>query len=312
MSSGRRATLLFNPAAGQRRARRALPAIVALLEERFDLALAPTESPQAGREVARRAIAEGREVLFALGGDGTLNVLAGELAGSAVVLAPLPGGTTNVVALALGLPRDPLAAVRALADGAVRELDLGQFRSPAGEGVFLMQVSGGLDAQVMAELDPRAKRRFGKLAVTWTGLRVWARYEFPEFALVADGERFAVTGFVVANLAEYAGGFEIVPGARADDRQLELLLYRGRSRRAALGFALALARGRHARRRDVEIRRVRSVRLLAPSRLLLQRDGDPFEAAPPFEIGLSPRRLRVLASAIGGQRSLAASGISRL
>jgi diacylglycerol kinase family enzyme len=116
MSARRRATLLFNPTAGGRRAARALPAIVALLEARFDLALAPTASPEAGREVARRAIEESREVLFALGGDGTLNVLADVLAGSDVALAPLPGGTTNVVALALGLPRDPLAALPADAE----------------------------------------------------------------------------------------------------------------------------------------------------------------------------------------------------
>jgi diacylglycerol kinase family enzyme len=297
MSARRRAMLLFNPAAGGRRAARALPAIVALLERQFELALVPTASPQGGREAARRAIAERREVLFALGGDGTLNVLAEVLAGSEVALAPLPGGTTNVVALALGLPRHPLAAARALAGGAVRELDLGHFRSTAGDGVFLMQVSGGLDAQVMAALDPRAKRRFGKLAVGWTGLRVWARYPFPEFALAADAERLVATGFVVANLAEYAGGFEIVPGARADDHELELLLFRGRSRRAALGFALALASGRHTRRRDVEIRRVATVRVLAPAQLRLQRDGDPFAAAAPFEIALAPRRLRVLAPA---------------
>jgi diacylglycerol kinase (ATP) len=297
MSALRRATLLFNPTAGQRRAARALPSILELLQARFDLAVASTESPQAGRQVAQRAIEENCEVLFALGGDGTLNVLAEVLAGSGVALAPLPGGTTNVVALALGLPRDPLAAARTLADGAVRELDLGEFRSPAGGGVFLMQLSGGLDAEVMAELAPRAKRRFGKLAVAWSGVRVWARYRFPAFALAADGERFAVTGFVVANLAEYAGGFAIVPGARADDRQLELLLFRGRSRRAALGFALALARGSHTRRRDVEIRRVATVRLLAPAQLRLQRDGDPFLAAVPCEIALAPRGLRVLAPA---------------
>ena len=104
---------------------------------------------------------------------------------------------------------------------------------------------------------------------------------------------------MVANLAQYAGRFEIVPGARGDDRQLELLLWRGRRRRDALGFALALARGRHTARADVEIRRVERVRLLAPASLALQGDGDPFLAEAPLELGLAGERLRVLAPAVG-------------
>jgi len=226
-----------------------------------------------------------------LGGDGTLRLAATELVGTATALGALPGGTTNVVAHAIGLPADPVAAAQILARSPVRELDVGR----AGDGVFLMQVSGGLDARVMAAVDPRWKRRFGKLAIAWTGLAEWRRYRFPAFTLEVDGAPANATGFVVANLAEYAGGFRIVPEARPDDRQLELLLFRGKRRRDALAFALALARGRHTARRDVEIRRVDRVRLTAPTRLELQGDGDPFVADAPFELRLSSRQLRLLA-----------------
>jgi diacylglycerol kinase (ATP) len=289
----RRAALLFNPRAGQGRGGRALDRIVAELRASFVLEVAPTEGPAHCRELARRAVADRLAALFVLGGDGTLRVAAGELLGSEVALGPLPGGTTNVVSLALGLPRDPVAAAGRLAGGRVRELDVGR----AGDGVFLMQLSGGLDARVLAAVDPRWKHRFGKLAIAATGLREWSRYRFPLFALEVDGEPVAATGFVVANLAEYAGSFAIVPGARADDRQLELLVYRGRRRRDALGFALDLARGRHCTRPDVELRRATRVVVAGPADLLVQADGDWFATAPPFEVRLSSRRLRVLAPA---------------
>jgi len=287
----RRAALLFNPRAGQGRGARTLTAISAELRTAFALEERPTEGPKHCRALARDAVERGLDAVFVLGGDGTLRVAASELVGTATALGPLPGGTTNVVAGSLGLPADSVAAARALTAAGERELDVGR----AGDGVFLMQVSGGLDARVMAAVDPRWKRRFGKLAVAWTGLREWARYRFPLFALEVDGEPHAATGFVVANLAQYAGQFEIVPGARADDRQLELLLFRGRRRREALGFALDLARGRHTTRADVEVHRVGRVRLASPPRLELQGDGDPFVASPPFELRLSSRRLRILA-----------------
>jgi diacylglycerol kinase (ATP) len=289
----RRAALLHNPRAGQGRGARAFARIGAELRRGFALEELPTEGPKHCRALARAAVEQGLDAVFVLGGDGTLRVAATELVGTTTALGPLPGGTTNVVAGAIGLPADPIAAARLLATAEPRELDVGR----AGTGVFLMQLSGGLDARVMAAVDARWKRRFGKLAIAWTGLREWARYRFPRFALEIDGEPVTATGFVAANLPQYAGQFEIVPGARPDDRQLELLVFRGKRRRDALGFALDLARGRHTARPDVEIRRIERLRLAGPARLELQGDGDPFEASPPFEIRLSSRRLKVLAPA---------------
>jgi diacylglycerol kinase family enzyme len=285
--------LLFTPRAGQRRGRRSFARVVHELGNGWCVRPLPTEGPDHCRLLASEAAAAGLDAVFVLGGDGTLRVAATALAGSATALGALPGGTTNVVAGALGLPEDPVAAARALARPDRRELDVGR----CGTERFLMQVSGGLDARVMARVDPRWKKRVGKLAVVVAGLRAWLSYDFPVFELDIDGRPAAASGFVVANLARYAGDFEIVPNASAEDRQLELLLFHGRRRRAALGFALDLARGRHLERADVEVRPVAKVRLLGPARAELQADGDPFLANPPIDLELAAERLTVLVPA---------------
>lgn len=286
--------LIWNPRAGQRRARRALPEVRRILESGFELALEPTTDPEHGREVGRRAVAERLDALFVLGGDGSLRVAASVLAGSGVALGALPGGTTNVVAGALGLPADPVAAARALLTAEPTLLDLGQSNGEP----FLMQLSGGLDAQVMAHVDLRTKKWLGKGAVAIAGLREWFRYRFPRFTFEIDGETartVEATGFVVANLPQYAGQFTIVPGASAFDRRLDLLLFHGRRRRDAVGFAFDLARGRHLARRDVEVRSFRELRLVSPAALQLQADGDAFVAAAPLTVTLAPERLQILA-----------------
>ena len=286
--------LIWNPRAGQRRARRALPEVRRILESGFELALEPTTDPEHGREVGRRAVAERLDALFVLGGDGSLRVAASVLAGSGVALGALPGGTTNVVAGALGLPADPVAAARALLTAEPTLLDLGQSNGEP----FLMQLSGGLDAQVMAHVDLRTKKWLGKGAVAIAGLREWFRYRFPRFTFEIDGETartVEATGFVVANLPQYAGQFTIVPGASAFDRRLDLLLFHGRRRRDAVGFAFDLARGRHLARSDVEVRSFRELRLVSPAALQLQADGDAFVAAAPLTVTLAPERLQILA-----------------
>ena len=290
----RRAVLIWNPRAGQRRARRALAEIRRVLESGFELSLEPTSGPDHCRAVARRALDEKLDVFFVLGGDGTLRVAAGVLAGSEVAIGALPGGTTNVVAGALGLPADPVAAARALLTAAPTFLDLGQSNGEP----FLMQLSGGLDAQVMAHVDLRTKKWLGKGAVAIAGLREWFRYRFPRFTFEIDGETartIEATGFVVANLPQYAGQFTIVPGASAFDRRLDLLLFHGRRRRDAVGFAFDLARGRHLARSDVEVRSFRELRLVSPAALQLQADGDAFVAAAPLTVTLAPERLQILA-----------------
>lgn len=290
----RRAVLIWNPRAGQRRARRALAEIRRVLESGFELSLEPTSGPDHCRAVARRALDEKLDVFFVLGGDGTLRVAAGVLAGSAVAIGALPGGTTNVVAGALGLPADPVAAARALLTAEPTFMDLGQSNGEP----FLMQLSGGLDAEIMAHVNLRTKKLLGKGAVAIAGVREWFRYRFPSFSFEIDGEAkgaVEATGFVVANLPQYAGQFTIVPGASGYDRRLELLLFHGRRRRDAAGFALALARGRHLERGDVEVRSFTSLRIAAPAALQLQADGDAFVAAAPLTVTLAPERLKILA-----------------
>ena len=291
----RRGALLYNPAAGRRRVAGLLDGIrAALAAGGWEIEAVPTGYPGGATTLAAELAGEGRvEAVFAAGGDGTLREVAAGLLGSDVALAPLPVGTTNVLVCALGVPREPLAAARALARGVRRPLAVGI----CGETPFLMMVSAGLDAAIMGALSGERKARWGQLAVVAQGLSSWRRYRYPQVTARWDGAEATGTFACVCNIPLYAGSLAMVPTARCDDDSLELVLLHGGGRRVTLGFAADLLRGRHLARADVTSACVGELELLGPPELPLQVDGDPCREALPARVRVAKRRLQVLVPA---------------
>lgn len=297
----RSAALIYNPTAGRRRHRDLLePVLSALRQGGFDVEPVPTRARGDATRLARDRAGrtEGNmEAVFAFGGDGTIREVAAGLLGTETALGIVPGGTVNVLAASLGLPRDPLSAARLAGRLGIQKLDVGLI----GESPFLMMVSAGLDASVMAALDTRLKWRIGKAAYLWHGLQEWWRYPYPRFEVIADGDQGAPleASFVaVSNIPYYGGAHVLAPGARPHDGKLDLVLFRGAGRRDTLGFALDLLRGAHLRRGDVTVRHVQEVELRSPAGAVAQIDGDVCEERLPFTVRIAPDPLLVLSPEI--------------
>jgi YegS/Rv2252/BmrU family lipid kinase len=292
----RRAALIYNPASGRRRHGRVLDAILSTLRRGgFAVEPAPTSFAGQATELARELARAGRvEVVFAFGGDGTAREVAAGLLGSPVALGFLPGGTANVLTLAFGLPRDPVAAAAVLARLPPRPIDVGL----AGGSPFLMMVSAGLDASLLAALDQELKGRFGQAAIVCQGAWEWWRYPYPQLQIVADGERLEPASFAAAsNIPFYGGSFRLAPEARLDSGRLELVLFRGKGRTETFWFTMDLLRAAHLRRKDVVVRPVEEVVFEGPAGTVAQVDGDLCQERLPVTVRLAPERLFVLAPA---------------
>jgi diacylglycerol kinase family enzyme len=85
------------------------------------------------------------EAVVVAGGDGTIACAASTLIGRDVPLAILPCGTMNLVAKDLALPiNDPAAAIGVVANGRIREVDVGEVNGH----VFLCASMLGLPARL--------------------------------------------------------------------------------------------------------------------------------------------------------------------
>jgi diacylglycerol kinase (ATP) len=230
------ALLVVNPNAGRvrrseskrlDRARRVL--------ERDGIAtdLALTDGPGAATGIAREAVAAGRQMVIACGGDGTFNEIVNGLAGSRVPLAVLPAGTANVLAKELALPWNIERAAALVAGSHLRRIALGLAIS--GDGTtpprYFLSVSGaGPDGAIVHALDLGLKQRAGVLAYWAEGFRQLAAYRFPRFRVTAGGKQFESTLVVVGRTKHYGGPFQITTEADLYSEEFEMMVCASSSR----------------------------------------------------------------------------------
>jgi diacylglycerol kinase family enzyme len=133
---------------------------------------------------AAQAVGDGIDLVVAHGGDGTVNEvingLLGDTAGAeGPMLGVVPGGSANVFARALGLPRDPLEATHRLLQAIEvrrsRVVGLGR----ADGRWFAFNAGLGWDAEVVAGVERwRAKGREASPTVyTWMALTSYFRLQ---------------------------------------------------------------------------------------------------------------------------------------
>ncbi len=257
----KRGILVYNPTAGQRNRRRAMSALIDRARKRgLELVNAPTSGPGDATEIVRSFLPRGLDVVAVCGGDGTISEAACGLDGSRVPLAILPGGTSNVLAIELGIPAALSRAEALLHEGTPRPLRMAH----ADGRPFLLWAGAGLDARVMGNMSHSWKRRLGRAGILPTALAQFLRYEFPRLEVEIDGVVHPATFAVAARARHYAGKWVIAPDAQIDAGCFDVLLFPHRTKaklyelfhRMALGRAGHLTNGlaRIVRGRVVTIR----------------------------------------------------------
>lgn len=152
-----RALLVVNPKATTT-SERGRDVLVRALRTEFDLTVQHTKRRGHGTALAREAAETGADVVVTLGGDGTVNeVVNGLMAAPSLAerpaLAVVPGGSTNVFARALGLPKGwaegTSVILEALLSGRHRTIGLGR----ADDRYFTFCAGLGLDASVVRRVE---------------------------------------------------------------------------------------------------------------------------------------------------------------
>jgi diacylglycerol kinase (ATP) len=257
------ATLIYNPVAGGRPARRegrVMRQVVAALEATGIAAkLAPTSAPGSARELARGAAEQGDEIIFACGGDGTINEVINGITPGDATLGILPSGTANIIARELALPLDPLRAAGACGRWTPRRVALGRatWRRDDSQSVasrYFLSVAGvGLDAYVVRKLSRDFTGNFGVFAYAWEAVRQVLRYPFPAFTCRMEDRDLRSTFAVIQRTERYAGWLHMAPSASVFSDRFTLCAFTSQNRWRYFCYALALILRHHTKLRDVRL-----------------------------------------------------------
>ena len=234
---------VFNPFAGKGQIKNELFNIVDIFTKAdYDVTVYPTQAAGDGGRKLREEAAN-YDMVVASGGDGTLSEAVSAMIDleKKVPLGYIPAGSTNDVAMSLGLPRNPVECANAIINGVFFDYDIGLVN---GERNFVYVAAFGAFTSVSYETPQEYKNRFGHAAYLVEALRRINEIRGYDLTIEHDGEviegSFALG--LISNSQSIAGMKNFIQdGVCYDDGLFEVCLIRTPSNPIELSSILAEA-----------------------------------------------------------------------
>jgi YegS/Rv2252/BmrU family lipid kinase len=299
---GQRVLLLANPVAQLGRGRQAAQVAARLFEQRlprsssFSLAF----SHDADHAVRIAASSSDVDVLIVLGGDGIINEAANGIMrldrASRPTFGIIPVGSGNDFARTLGMSFNPRDAADQLFRSRPLQMDVGCCNGR----FFVETLSFGLDAGIALDT-VRRRKETGKTGLPLYAASSWdqVRHHRDVYHYEASFDGGANEGgdmilFAVQMGPTYGSGFRICPQARIDDGWLDACIaHPPIGLVQGVGLFMLAKGGRHTHISKLEMRRMKTLRLVFDKRPPVQIDGEPL-VADSYDVNLVPDALHVL------------------
>ncbi|NOT53743.1 MAG: diacylglycerol kinase family lipid kinase [Deltaproteobacteria bacterium] len=298
-----RVTVIINPISGRQGGaetarRRAILAQQVLTSAGITHEVRITEYPGHAYLLAREAVAREDSLVFAWGGDGTMNEVGRALAFSNTTLGLIPAGSGNGLARELHVSMEPEDALTTALRTPDRAIDVGEINGH----LFFNAAGVGFDAHVTWLFNTTPHGRRGMLSYVIIAARELFRYRAPEYTVTVGGETISSRALLIAvtNSRQYGNGALIAPNARLDDGQLDMVVIQERSPLATLWAARRLFNGTLARAKGITTKRVTQATIRAHEPLRFHVDGEPVtETSTTLSLCLHPGALRIRGGNLG-------------
>jgi diacylglycerol kinase (ATP) len=301
MAADRKIVVIANPQSQGGALGKRWPVVERLLREELGPFEAhQTRAPRDAVRLCRAALADGADVVCALGGDGTTHeVVNGFFDDDGAPLRPdgsaalglLPYGTGGDFRKTAGVSKDLAAAAAVIRAGKTRVIDVGwlAYQTPSGPATtaFINIASFGIGGLVDRLVNQSGKRLGGKVSFFLATARAALSYKNQPVELVFDDDdgqplRVTINNVAVANGRYFGGGMFIAPQAELDDAQFDVVIVGDLGVGEMIRHGGKLYAGTHLSVPKIVHRRCRTLtaRPAAGNEVLLDVDGEALGALP--------------------------------
>jgi diacylglycerol kinase (ATP) len=261
------------------------------LKENIKLDVEFTKYPKHAIELAKDA--ENKyDLVIAAGGDGTINEVINGIVDLKIPLAIIPFGSTNVLALELGIPFNVKEASVLIAHGKRLEIDLGYAKTNQETRYFSMMVDVGFIPKLIEGIDPKVKKKWGNLAYMLSGIRQLFTYKW--YNIRVEHESSSIGYYViVSNSKDYGGEYQIADRASITDGLLDLVVINRKSRWKIIKILASISIGKSNTFLKGEYYQTEEAYIYSRHRMLVQADGELIGTTP-VDVRIAPKALTVM------------------
>jgi len=282
--------IILNPLSGQGGSKFILNRLLKLMSRaHIDVECHSTRKPGHATRLAQ-SIAPRASAVIPWGGDGTVNEVTQGLLGTDTPLLCVHGGTENLLAKELCMPRRPENIFATLLSEKTMQFDVGWINGKT----FLSIVGIGFDAEVVRRVSAARTGHISHLNYFWPIWRTFWEFDFPRLSVTADGEHvFSGDGLVfVGNIKRYSSGLRICSRASCSDGVLDLVVFKCASQGRLVLHSLFTLFNRHHIQPDVIYKTAKNIQIKTEKPLTCEIDGDVGPVSP-LNISVAPQKIRL-------------------
>jgi YegS/Rv2252/BmrU family lipid kinase len=241
------------------------------------------------RELAKTAQERKVTRVFAVGGDGTVNLVAQGLVNGNIPLGIIPKGSGNGLARHLGIPMNFRAALQLIPSSHIISMDTFLINRH-----LSVNVSGiGFDGHI-ASLFGRNGRglvNYGRLVI-----KEFIRFKEATFEVFLDEVCHTKKSFIlaIANSSQFGNNARIAPLASVTDQELDICFVKKMPLTHTIGFVRKMFTNRLHHSSFVETMKGKKFKITTPRPLPYHVDGEAMPKTDHFEIEVQPASLQVI------------------
>jgi YegS/Rv2252/BmrU family lipid kinase len=248
-------------------------------------------SSEEWKEISEKIINSNYDIYVAVGGDGTVNLVARNLINTNKILGIVPFGSGNGLSRHLGISMNPIKALNRLdSNFETLTIDSGTVNNYN----FFCTAGFGFDAVVanaFAQLKSRGLFGYVKTTIQLLGRYVPPTYKIESKDFACQKQYYIIT---VANANQFGNNVKIAPKASVNDKLLDLVAVRHSSLTNLILVALKLLSGNVLKSKKVKFKQIEHLTISSDKPFYFHLDGEPIEIGNKLEIKVHPSSLHVL------------------